>query len=231
MISSLFLTILLAWSAAKDIPLAVVVRVKGHAQAGQEKSMKSIKSGDVLSRFWRVRTEADGRVLLRFLSDKALVDIKPSTLVELDIRDNATGATVQNLSVLSGEVSFQAPTGSGDRLSSATTVTTAKTSTQFGMTTALDGATRVDVSSGSVQVCNQMTGEHVLVGSGQSQVSTYDGLEAIGTLSTGTSPSRLDGSVPSSDSLAQTLTELAVPFADPVTGKTSTLVIGVKRNR
>ena len=231
MMSSFLLSILLSWSATKDIPLAVVVRVKGHAQAGQEKSMKPIKSGDVISRFWRLRTEADGRVLLRFLSDKALVDIKPSTLVELDVRDNASGTSGQNLSVLSGEVSFQAPTGSGDRLSSATTVTTAKTSTQFGMSTAIDGTTRVDVSSGSVQVCNQMTGEHVLVGSGQSQVSGYDGLEEIRSITTATSPSRLDGSAVASDSLAQTLTELAVPFADPVTGKTSTLVIGVKRNR
>jgi hypothetical protein len=229
MTPSLLLAALLAWTAAKDVPLAVVVRVQGHARAGLEKSMKPIKSGDVLSRFWRVKTDADGRVLLRFLSDKALVDVKPSTLVELDIRTNASGAVVQNLSVLSGEISFQAPTASGDRLSSATTVATAKTSTQFGMTTSIDGTTRVDVSSGTVQVCNQMTGEHVLVGSGQSQVSGYDGLEEIATLADETSASRIDGSV--SDSLAQTLTELAVPFVDPVTGKTSTLVIGVKRNR
>lgn len=230
MILSLLVTAALAWSAAKDIPLAVVVRVKGQAQAGPEKSMKPIKSGDVLSRFWRVRTEADGRVLLRFLSDKSLVELQPSTLVELDTREDLSGATVRNLSVLSGAISYQASGGSGDRLSSATTVTTAKGSTRFGMSTEIDGTTRVDVSTGAVQVCNQMTGEHVLVGSGQSQVSGYDGLQEIGTVA-GSQPGRLDGAAAPADTLAPDLTELAVPFADPVTGRTSTLVIGVKRAR
>lgn len=223
--------VLLSWSTAKDIPLAVVVRVQGQAQAGLEKAMKPIKSGDVLSRFWRVKTEADGRVLLRFLADKALVDLEPSSLVELDTRENASGKTVQNLSVLAGELSFQAPAGSGDRISTPTTVTTVKSSTRFGMTTDIDGTTKVDVSSGTIQVCNQMTGEHVLVGSGQSQVSGYGGFEEIRSIGTASSPGRLDGTAPVSDSLASTVTELAVPFADPVTGKTSTLVIGVKRVR
>lgn len=228
---SILFSVLMAWTAAKDIPLAVVVRVNGQAQAGLEKSMKPIKSGDVLSRFWRVKTEADGRVLLRFLADKALVDLKPSSMVELDLRENLAGKTVQNLSVLAGEIAFQAPAGSGDRISTPTTVTTVKSSTQFGMTTELDGTTTVDVALGTIQVCNQMTGEHVLVGSGQSQVSGYGGFEEIRTIATGSSPGRLDGSAPASDSLASTRTELEVPFTDPVTGKTSTLVIGVKRER
>jgi hypothetical protein len=228
---ALLVSVLLAWTAAKDIPLAVVVRVNGKAQAGLEKSMKPIKSGDVVSRFWRVRTEADGRVLLRLLADKALVDLHPSSLVELDLRENLAGKTVQNLSVLAGEIAFQAPAGSGDRISTATTVTTVKASSQFGMTVDLDGTTKVDVSSGTIQVCNQMTGEHVLVRSGQSQVSGYGGFDEIRTIATASSPGRVDGAALASDSLAASRTELVVPFVDPVSGKTSTLVIGVKRDR
>ncbi len=228
--TSLLLVAVLAWSAAKEVPLAVVVRVKGHVSIGLEKALKPARSGDVLSRRWRVKTEPDGRLLLRFLADKTLVEVRPSSTAELEIREDGQGKTRQNLSLLSGEASFQVPSGAGGRATTETTVSTAKSATEFGMTMASDGTTRVDVVSGVVQVCNQMTGEHALVGAGQSQVSGYEGLEE--TVSTVSDPGRgpLDVSPNQADSAAP-VTELAVPFVDPTTGKTTTLVIGVKRNR
>lgn len=230
MTSAVFLAALLAWTAAKETPLAIVVRVKGHAEVGTGKAMKPTRSGDVLARHWRIKTQADGRVLLRFLADNALVDIKPSSLVELDLRENQIGSAALDLTVLGGEASFQFPAGSGDRASTATTVTTVKSSSQFGMSTATNGSTRVDVLTGTVQVCNQMTGEHVLVAPGQSQVSGYEGFEELRLVDPDSSLARMDVKAPTVDTIASASIELAVPFADPVTGKASTLLLRVKRN-
>lgn len=214
---------------AKDIPMAVVVRVKGRVAAGPPKALKPVKSGDVISKDWVVKTESDGSALLRLLKDKSLADVKASSTVELDARSDGAG-TVQDIAVLSGQVAFQVPSGGdGNKGRTETTVATAK-GAQFGMSTATNGSTRVDVLTGTVQVCNQMTGEHKSVQSGQSLVSGYEGFGELRQVASDSSLARMDA--PAGQTVAgEETTQLQVPFTDPVTGKTSTLVVQVRRNR
>ncbi len=225
----ILLALLASSLLAKDIPLAVVVRVKGGVTAGPPKALKPVKSGDVISKDWVVKTESDGSALLRLLKDKSLADVKKSSTVELDARSNGAG-TVQDIAVLAGEVAFQVPPGGdGGKARSETTVATAK-GAQFGMSTATNGSTRVDVLTGTVQVCNQMTGEHQSVRSGQSLVSGYEGFGELRQVASDSSLARMDA--PSNRTVpAEQTTQLQVPFVDPVTGKTSTLVVQVKLNR
>lgn len=225
----ILLALLASSLLAKDIPLAVVVRVKGGVTAGPPKALKPVKSGDVISKDWVVKTESDGSALLRLLKDKSLADVKKSSTVELDARSNGAG-TVQDIAVLAGEVAFQVPPGGdGGKARSETTVATAK-GAQFGMSTATNGSTRVDVLTGTVQVCNQMTGEHQSVRSGQSLVSGYEGFGELRQVASDSSLARMD--TPSNRTVpAEQTTQLQVPFTDPVTGKTSTLVVQVKLNR
>jgi len=220
--------------AAKETPLAVVVRTKGHVQLGPAKALKPAKSGDVVCRNWQIKTESDGRVLLRFLADKSLADIKASTLVELDVRTGKAGGSAKDVLVHGGSAAFSIPSGNGDdRTETATTVASTNKGAQYGMSTATDGLTRVDVLTGTVQVCNQMTGEHVSVSTGESQLSGYDGLGDLRQIPSDSSLALMDGSKPSAvDTTAQKSTSrLVVPFVDPVTGRTSTLSIDVSRNR
>lgn len=227
--TAILLALLASSILAKDVPMAVVVRAKGRVAAGPPKALKPVKSGDVISKDWIVKTESDGVVLLRLLKDKSLADVKPSSTVELDSRSNGAG-TVQDIAVLSGQVAFQVPVGGdGDKARTETTVATAK-GAQFGMSTATNGSTRVDVLTGTVQVCNQMTGEHQSVRTGQSLVSGYDGFGELRQVPSDSSLARMDApSIPAVGS--EETTELQVPFADPVTGRTSTLVVRVKRSR
>lgn len=222
-----FLLLLAASASPKDIPMAVVVRTQGKVLAGPGKDLRPTKSGDVISKDWRVKTESDGRVLLRMLRDKALADVKPSSVVELDARAGEAG-TVQDVSVIAGAVAFQIPgSGAGDKGRTETTVATAK-SAQFGMSSATNGSTRVDVMTGSVQVCNQMTGEHLALGPGQSVVSGYEGFGSVQKIAADSSLASMEASRPAAMPGGETV-ELAVPFVDPVTGKTATLVLAVKR--
>ncbi len=219
---------LLSALGSKEIPLAAVVRVHGHAQAGPANALVPIKSGDVVSKNWQIKTEADGKVLLRFLADKTLVDIKPSSLVELDVRTSPESGSVPDLAVLGGGVAIFVPKGSaGTRAQTENTVTTAQ-SGQFGMSTGTDGQARVDVLNGKVQVCNQTTGDHQTLTTGQSQVSGYEGLADIKPVSPDSSMAKMEVNLPQIDP-SSTTTQIEVPFLDPVSGKASTLVIGVKR--
>mgnify|MGYP000918095278 CR=1 FL=1 len=221
MIAAPILALVMQFLSAKDVPLAVVVRVKGHAQAGPAKALRPLKSGDVVSKDWQIKTESDGQVLLRLLSDRALADIRPSSLVELGARQGKETATIQDITLHGGQIRFQVPGGnSGERANSVTTVATTKAG-KYDMSTGVDGNTRVDVISGTVQVCNQFTGESVSVAPGQSQISGYDG---FGELVKSTTADNVASS--STDT-----TSLAVPFTDPVTGNTSILTVSVKRAR
>lgn len=218
---------------SKDVPLAVVVRTKGHVQLGPAKEMKPAKSGDVVCRNWQIKTEADGRILLRFLADKSLADVKASSLVELDVRTGKAGGSAQDVLMHGGSAAFSIPSGSGDdRTETSTTVASTGKGAQFGMSTATDGQTRVDVLTGTVQVCNQMTGEHVSVSSGQSQLSGYDGLGTIRQIPADSSLASMDAKpTPVDTVVSKTTIDLKVPFVDPITGRTTVLTVNVTRNR
>lgn len=227
--TSILLALFASSIFAKDVPMAVVVRVKGRVAAGPPKALKPVKSGDVVSKDWVVKTESDGSVLLRLLKDKSLADVKSSSTVELDARSSGAGM-VQDIAVLTGQVAFQVPAGGdGGKSRTETTVATAK-GAQFGMSTATNGSTRVDVLTGTVQVCNQMTGEHKSVQTGQSLVSGYEGFGELRQVDSDSSLARMDTPATRTVGIEET-TELQVPFTDPVTGKASTLVVQVKRNR
>ncbi|MEK7393800.1 MAG: hypothetical protein AAB214_14670 [Fibrobacterota bacterium] len=218
--------------SAKDIPLAVVVRLKGHAQLGLAKAMKPAKAGDVVCKNWLIKTESDGRVLLRFLTDKSFADMKASTLLELGVRSGGSGGSAKSVVVHGGAAAFALPPGNdGDRVETSTTVASATKGAQFGMSTATDGLTRVDVLTGTVQVCNQMTGEHVAVTTGQSQTSGYGGLGPIRQISSDSSLAVFDGQKPATIATSPSTSRLSVPFIDPVTGLTTTLEVDVSRNR
>lgn len=169
--------VLVASLALQAAPLAVVVRAKGSVVAGPSDRLLPVAGGAVLQDGDRLRTGADGRVLLRFLADQSLAEIKPGTTVELARRpgDPVSPAT-RRARVRAGEAAFGVTPGKGRdlRFESPTTVASVR-GTGFRFRVAPDGLTTVAVEHGVVKVCNLLTGETLLVASPDSVVSGYAG--------------------------------------------------------
>jgi hypothetical protein len=170
---SLGLGAILSVSAVAD-PMAVVVRTKGAVQIGPEGKTAPAKSGDILQTGWQLSTGTDGRVLIRFLADQSIAEIKPGSVIELSKRVREDDVTLRRVFIRAGEAAFGITPGKGKdlRFESATTVASVR-GTQFKMKVDRD-TTRLGVSEGVVRVCHSSIGKTVHVGAG-SAVAVTDG--------------------------------------------------------
>lgn len=158
-------------------PLAVVVRTKGEVRLEQGKSSAAARSGDVLQEGAKLSTGDDGRVLLRFLADQSIAEIKPGSVVQLNRRVREDGTLLRRVFVQAGDAAFGVTPGKGRdlRFESATTVASVR-GTQFSMQ--VQGRkTRLGVAEGVVRVCHASTGNTVHVPAGGEVTVTDDGIE------------------------------------------------------
>lgn len=158
-------------------PLAVVVRTKGEVTLEQGKTKAPAKSGDVLQEGAKLSTGNDGRVLLRFLADQSIAEIKPGSVVQLNKRVREDGTLLRRVFVQAGDAAFGVTPGKGRdlRFESATTVASVR-GTQFSMQ--VQGRkTRLGVAEGVVRVCHASTGNTVHVPAGSEVTVTDEGIE------------------------------------------------------
>lgn len=157
-------------------PLAVVVRTKGEVWLDQGRLHAAAKSGDLLQEGARLSTGNDGRVLLRFLADRSIAELKPGSVVQFHRRVREDGTLLRRVFVHAGDAAFGVTPGKGRdlRFESATTVASVR-GTQFSM--AVEGrTTRLGVAEGTVRVCHASTGSTVHVPSGGEVVVTDEGI-------------------------------------------------------
>lgn len=164
-------------ASAMAAPLAVIVRAKGEVKLEQGKTSAAARSGDVLQEGAQITTGADGRVLLRFLADQSIAEIKPGSVVKLNLRVREDGTVLRRVFLQAGDAAFGVTPGKGRdlRFESATTVASVR-GTQFRMR--LEGAkTRLSVAEGVVRVCHSSLGSTVHVQTGGEVVVSDEGIE------------------------------------------------------
>lgn len=219
MIRPLVLVVCLAWAAIAG-PLAVVVRTEGSVTLTTAKGEKSPKAGDLVLSSWKIATGRDGRVRLRLLADKTLVDLKPSSAMELEVLERAD-RTLRRALLLSGDAACTLSADAGDFRAETRTAIASGSLAQFDISTGLEGGTKIQVADGTVSICDPSTGDHVVAGAGTTTTSSWDGLaQPVASSPVGAVASQGDSTF-----------SVEVRLVDPASGSSSRLLYGLGSER
>lgn len=195
-------------------PLAVVLRVDGAVSVATDTGSRTPRAGDLLLSKWRVATGPDGRIRMRLLADRTVVDLKPSSILELDLLRRAD-RTLRSAFLLSGEAGISLGDESSDFRARTQTSELSGRLAQFEVSTGPDGSTRIDVSDGTISVCNPGTGDHATAPAGTTTESDWYGIsDPVQT-------------APATDSAFS----VEIRMTDPASGESSRLRYGLDRAR